>query len=158
MEIPTKLEVQEITFPEKTFLIKRAVKSIDELPSFFKDVYGELYAAVEKQGLQATEAPYAIYFSIDEEKKETDLAAAVAVQGLKTVPEGYDMFKIPESKALQVHYKGAYENMHDAYNELDSYVGEHNLKKAWVLEQYFSDPQSEKDPSEWLTDIYYILK
>lgn len=158
MEVPTKYEVKQIAWPEKTFLVKRAKKKIDELSGFFSQVYGDLYGALERQGLQSDQAPFAIYYSVDADKKETDLAAAVAVEGLKAAPEGFDIVKIPESKAVVVQYKGPYENMHEAYTELDNYITEHQLKKEWMLEQYFSDPQTEKDPAEWRTDIYYILR
>lgn len=39
METKTKYEVKEITWPEKTFVTKRAKISFDKLPAFFTKTY-----------------------------------------------------------------------------------------------------------------------
>jgi len=158
METITKLEVKEITWPGKTFISKRTKMSFDKLSTFFGETYGAIYSALGKQGIQSQEPPFSIYYSVDEAKKETDLAAAVAVPESAKDIEGFEKVNIPRSKALLVTYYGPYDNMRPAYEKLDEYVAKHNLKREWMLEQYFSDPQVEKDPAKWKTDIYFIVK
>lgn len=158
METTTKYEVREIAWREKTFITKRAKISFDKLSTFFTETYGAIYDAIKRNGIVTTEEPYAIYYSVDDAKNETDLAAAVAVPGTVKKIEGFQNVTIPDSKALTITYYGSYENMGPVYAALDKYVAEHGLKKEWMLEEYFSDPAVEKDPARWKTNIYFIVK
>lgn len=158
METITKYEVKEIAWPEKTFITKRAKISLDKLPAFFTETYGAIYGAIKKTEAKTNEPPCAIYYSVDEVKNETDLAAAIPVTGLKKEIEGFEKITIPESKALTLTYYGSYENMKPAYAELEKYVSEHKLKKEWMIEEYSTDPSMEKDPAKWKTNIYFVVK
>jgi effector-binding domain-containing protein len=158
METIVKNEIKEMTWPEKLFITKRDRVSFDKLSSFFGDAYGALYSTIQKLGLTAQGMPCALYYEVDEFKKETDVAAAVAVTG--PVPELKEFNKIilPKSKVLTTTHYGSYENMGPAYEELEKYRKGHALKKELVIEEYFSDPAIEKDPSKWKTNIYFVVK
>lgn len=151
-------EVKEVLWPEKTFITKRAIIQFDKLSAFFSKAYGEIYTAIKKTGTESNEPPFAIYFSVNEEKKETDLAAAVPVQRTIQEIEGFQKLTIPQSKALLITYYGSYENMAKAYETLEKYATDLHLRKSWMLEQYFSDPAIEKNPDNWKTDIYMVVK
>ena len=158
METITKYEVKEITWTEKTFITKRAKISLDKLSAFFDENYGAIYKAINKSGAKTNEPPCAIYYSVDEVKNEMDLAAAIPVTGLEKEIEGFEKITIPKSKALIITYYGSYENMKAAYSELDKYVSDHKLKKEWMIEEYLTDPSTEKDPAKWKTNIYFVVK
>ena len=158
METQTKYEVREITWPEKTMLTWRVNTTFDKLPAFFAEAYGLLYHDLQKQGLKSIEPPYAIYYQVDEATHETDVAAAVAVQGTIQETRGFQKVTIPPTKALQVSYYGDYNNMRPAYDALNQHVQDHDLEPLLMLEQYFSDPGVEKDPAKWRTDIIFIVK
>lgn len=158
METITKYEVKEITWPEKTFVTKRAKLSFDKLPDFFTENYRAIDKAVTEMGVQTNEPPCAIYYSVDEVKKETDLAAAIPVKNLTTEIKGFEKVVIPKSKALTVTHYGSYETMEPAYAALEKYLAEHKLKKEWMIEEYFTDPMVEKDPAKWKTNIYFVVK
>lgn len=156
--ILTKFEVKEISWPDKTFITRRAQLPLDKLPSFFSETYGAIYQALGKAGILTNEPPCAIYYSIDQVKMVTDVAAAVPVKDLVNDLTGFEKVLIPKSKALLVTYFGSYENMATAYEVIDKYVADHKLEKGWMLEEYFSDPAVEKDPAKWKTNIYCVLK
>lgn len=158
METITKYEVKEITFPERTFVTKRAKLSFDKLPDFFTENYRAIEKAVTEMGVQTNEPPCAIYYSVDEAKKETDLAAAIPVKNLTKEIKGFEKVVIPKSKALIVTHYGSYETMEPAYTALEKYLVEHKLKKEWMIEEYFTDPMVEKDPAKWKTNIYFVVK
>lgn len=156
MEKITTYKIKEVKWPRKTFVAKRATLPFDQLNRFFAESYKEIYTALNKSGLIPVDPPFAVYFSVDAQKMVTDLAAAVVIPESAKVPDGFVQITIPESNALLLNYSGSYDNMTNAYEELDNYVEKHQLKKSWVLEQYFSDPLKEPDPNKWKTDIYYI--
>lgn len=158
METLVKYDIREITFPAKNFIAKRATVAFDELADFFARNYDEIYNLVKKLGLEASEPPCAVYYTVDEIKKITDLAAAVPVKG--NIPEikEFEKIVIPESRAVTTTHHGSYDNMRYAYDALEKYMKEHTFDRAHIIEEYLSDPAVEKDPSNWQTNIYFILK
>ena len=157
MKTTIKYEVKEITWTEKTFVARRAKVSFDKLTEFFTASYGSISRALQQMAVDTVEAPFAIYYLVDETNKETDLAAAVAVnQPLKEI-KGFQLVTIPTSKALSVEYYGPYDYMGQAYEALEEYMKDHNYKSKLTLEQYFTDPLIEKDPEKWKTVIYFIV-
>lgn len=157
-ETKTKPEIKEISWTEKTFLIKRARISFDKLSIFFGEAYGAMYEALKKAGIESKEPPCAIYYSVNEAKNETDLAAAIPVPKSTKEIAGFEMLTIPSSKALKITHYGSYDTMVPSYAELEKHVVDNNLKKEWILEEYLSDPAFEKDPANWRTNIYYLVK
>jgi effector-binding domain-containing protein len=157
METLTEYKVHEIAWPGKTFITKRATINFDRLTDFFRKTYSEIYNGLENIGVLSTEPPCAIFYSIDEAKQETDLCAAIPVNKVDEI-DNFEKVIIPKSKALMVPYYGSYENMVFAYASLEKYVNEHYMQRKWIVEQYFSDPIAENDPSKWKTNIYFIVE
>ena len=158
METSVKFDIKEIAWPGKTFVTRRARVGFDNLTAFFSKSYGAIYTAIQKQGWMTADPPCAIYYSVDEAKYETDLAAAVPVTDPANELEGFDMITIPPAKALLLTHYGSYETMNHAYAALEKYMADHNLQKEWMLEEYFTDPSVEKDPAKWKTNIYFLVK
>lgn len=158
METITKHEIKETAWPEKTFITKRAKMRIDQLPGFFPGAYGEIYGAIQKSGLQATEPPCAFYYSMDEANKTTDVAAAAPVKGVVPDLPGLERVVLPASKVVTTTHYGPYEKMAEAYGAIQQYLVDHGLKQELVIEEYFSDPQVEKDPEKWKTNIHFLVK
>jgi effector-binding domain-containing protein len=158
METISTYEIKEISWPKTTFVTKRALLGFDKLSRFFSESYKDIYTALNRSGSTLGNSSWAIYYSVDKQKMETDVAAGVAVSEPENVPVEFAKVTIPQSRALLVTYYGAYESMAYAYSELDKYSEKNKLKKSWVLEEYFSDPAKEPDPAKWKTNIYYIVE
>ena len=158
MKTLAKYEVKEVMWPPRTFITKRETVPFDRLTAFFTDSYRSMYAAAKQLNLRINEPPCAIYYTIDEQKRETDLAAALPVQRSVADIKPFKKISIPKSKVIMTTYYGSYENMAPAYAALEEYMTEHALKRGLILEEYFSDPGKEKDPAKWKTNIYYVIK
>jgi len=156
METTTKYEVTEIRWAEKTFIAKRARIAFDDLSVFFAESYGAIYDFIQKNGLHSKDMPCAIYYSIDEHKKETDLAAAVAVEGEFPETNEFEKITIPSSRVVTTTHYGSYENMHPAYRVLEKYLADRGLKRELIVEEYFSDPKKEVDPAK--TENKYLFR
>lgn len=150
-------DVKEIAWQEKTFLTIRKTLPIDKLTEFFSQSYGSLYGALAKGGIPVTEPPCAIYYSVDQAKMVTDLAAAIPFQGKLADIQDFEVVRLPASKALTITHFGSYDSMGGTYSLLDNYAKEHGLMPKWMIEQYLSDPQQVKDPAQWMTNVYYVL-
>lgn len=158
MESKLKHDVKEISWPERTFIIRRTKLPFDKLPAFFKESYSELYGILEKAGVRTEEMPCAFYYSIDEMKQETEFAVAVPVPVGTPDIQGFEKIILPPSRLATTTHIGSYETMGPSYAALEGYVDGKHLKKGLIIEEYFSDPEVEKDPATWKTNIYFQLK
>lgn len=158
METIARYEVKELAWPERTFITKRDFVAFDKLKDFFGKNYGAIYAEIQKRGFEANDPPCAIYYSIDEENKVTDLAAAVPVKRSTPEMKGFSKTVIPKSRVVTTTHIGSYESMMPAYETLDKYLKEHSLNRELIIEEYLSDPEVEKDPDKWKTNIYFLVK
>ncbi|MGF1637930.1 MAG: GyrI-like domain-containing protein [Cyclobacteriaceae bacterium] len=156
--LAAKWKVEEVQWPGKKFVGKRAEMSMDEIQSFFTHHYGELYPGLEKAKV-VPGFPAGIYYTWDEENGTTDLAVAVAVETEKVNIKDYDIIEVPSAKALKITYKGAYEQMMPAYETVDAYLWQRNIDfNGIVVEEYVSGPGTEADTSQWVTDIYFVFQ
>ena len=158
METTTAYKVRETTWPDRAYLIKKAVIPFDKLAGFFREQYGVLYGALQQQNIQPPAVATAFYFTIDEKKKETEVAAAVQLPGTATEVKGLEKFILPGGKRITTTYYGKYEEMMPAYQELEKYLREKMLTRELYIEEYFSDPEKETDPAKMRTDIYFAVK
>ena len=153
----TSHEVREIAWPAKTYVTRRATKSFDDLSEFFKDSFGAIYGAINQHHIQVSEPPAAIYYSVDEAEKKTELAVAVPVPEHTPGIDGFEIIHVLASKALTITHFGPYDSMSKTYAILSNYMTDHKLQQKWIIEEYLSDPEVEKDPSNWKTNIYFVL-
>jgi len=158
METKTIYEIKESNWPERAFIAIRKKLGFDKLSGFFTEHYGAMYPALTKAGVAATEAPFAIYYEIDEKNGQTDVAAAVPVNLNAPAIGGYEKIVLPASKIVSVVDKGPYDGMMPAYAAMDEYLASHNLKRRLILEQYLSDPVVDTDKSQWKTEIFYVVE
>lgn len=154
----TSYNIQESIWQPKTYIIQRATISFDKLPDFFGKAYGAIYGLIQKLGIKTNEPPCAFYFRIDESMKETDLAAAIPIIEPSPQIGSFEKFMLPQSKVITTTHYGSYESMTPAYNAMEKYLKDHNLEKELIIEEYFADPEKEKDSTKWKTNIHFILK
>lgn len=153
-------EIKEINFEPKQYVTKRATVKLAEIGPFFGKNIPEVFAAIGKAGLQPAGRASAIYYKWDMQKQETDMAIAVPVAAGTKIPsiKGLEPAKV-EGKALELVYWGNYDKMAAAYGALDNYCKEKNLQHTdMAIEEYVTEPMTEKDTAKWQTNIYYFVK
>jgi effector-binding domain-containing protein len=145
-------------WPARVFYGKKATVKFDGMKSFFDKSYAMIMGNVTKNNIPLTGAPSAIYYTWDMEKQMTDVAAVVPVAAETTV-SGLDKFEIAASNnVLKIAYYGSWDGSESAHFAMDNYMKDHNMTDAVVLEEYVTDPKTVSNPSEILTNIYYIIK
>jgi len=154
-----QFEITELNFELKQYVTKRALVKFSDFGSFFGKTSAEVYTALGKARLHPSGPLSAIYYKWDRQKQETDMAVAVPVAETK-IPSmpGMEPAKA-EGRALKLVYWGDYNKMASAYDALDNYTKEKNLQhNDMAIEEYITDPMSEKDTAKWQTNIYYFVK
>lgn len=148
-------KVKEADWQERNYFGRRETLSFEKMQPFFATNFPKIYADAAKNKL-IPGPPSAIFYSYDEAGKKADCAAVITAGDAKEL-KGWDKFTIPASKVLWIEYYGAYEKSANAHNAMNQYIKEKNLKQAYVVEEYITDPMTEKDTSKWLTNIYYVV-
>lgn len=153
----TAYEVKEVNWDEKTFIGKKGTFKFDKLSGFFAENYPKLFEELGKAKLEPMMAPSAIYFKWDEKNQETECAAVANVaSGFKT--NNWEKFNIPASKVLHIAYYGSWDKSMYAHMAMDEYIKSNNLPvQTHVIEEYVTDPMTEKDTAKWLTNIFYVI-
>jgi effector-binding domain-containing protein len=158
METQTTYSIKEIIRPHQTLVAKREKLKFRKLSSFLMKTFVAIYTSLYKKNIASKDPAFAIYYTIDFENRETDVAAAVPVEDGSEIPEEFERIFFPTSRAITTTYFGPYEDTLPAYAALDRYLQKEGLQKALVIEEYITDPRLEKDRSKWQTNLYYVLK
>ncbi|MCD8529232.1 MAG: SRPBCC family protein [Chitinophagales bacterium] len=140
----------------KTFIGIKEETDITGISTFYATNFEKIMATgIKMEGGY----PSGIYYTWDMENMKTNLAAAIPVASNTQAPVGTEKITLPAGKVLVYDYYGDYENMMKAHEEIEIYMTQNNIEyKGPVLEEYITDPMEEKDPSKWLTKIYYFVK
>jgi effector-binding domain-containing protein len=153
-----KYNVEVINYPNKIYATIRQVTEIDNLKNFFSQSYASIVSAIEMNRVKKTGMPCALYYDWDEQHSKTDVAAAIPVNR-KFESKITKIIEFPTRQAYKVNYYGPYEGLAGAHMALTVYFEQNGLEmSAPVIEEYTTDPQSQPDPSKWLTVIYYFAE
>ncbi len=119
--------------------------------------YGRILGEIQKQGLEQSGAPFAIYYTESTTNWEMDICIPVNKAGKQNgdiKPGEYS----GGNMVVASHF-GPYENT-PAGHEAAAKFMETNRKKSigapW--ERYITDPMTEKDTAKWLTEICYPVE
>jgi effector-binding domain-containing protein len=148
--------IQESEWEARFYYGKRSTLAFTDMENFFGENYGKINSYLNLKKIKTIGAPSAIYFSFDEEKGISDCAAVMGIE--KPIkPEDFELFEIPKSKVLVIDYYGAFNQSAKAHYAMDAYMKSKLITQKFVIEEYVTDPITEKDTSKWLTKIYYVI-
>lgn len=147
-------------YPGGKYLGVRATLPMKDISSFYQKNIPLLMAEIKKAKAEMVGVPSGIYYTWDEEKMETNMAAAVGVKtDLKTLPGMMQMIAVPPANALTIDYTGGYGKMGDAHMAMADYIKNNKLESmAPVIEEYYTGPGTEPDSTKWMTKIIYLVK
>lgn len=154
-----KYEIHEVTTSPKTYIGIKKTLTVDKISPFFAETIPMLMADLKKAKVQTSEPMSGLYFTFDEKTMTTDVAPAIPVSGVNAKVGKWETFHTKGGKTLEVDFFGDYKNLGAAHMQIKSYIADKKLKASMpVLEEYITDPMTEKDPNKWLTKIYYFLE
>ena len=150
-------EIKEVIWPEKNYFGKKTTIAFDKLSGFFAENFPKIFNDAITAKLQHTGPPSAIFFSYDEQKQTTECAAVISVADGQL--KNWEKFNVPAADvALHIAYYGGYANLPSAHKAMNDFMQEKGLTHSVAIEEYISDPMTEKDSTKWLTNVYYVIK
>jgi effector-binding domain-containing protein len=149
-------EVYVVDRGKKTYVAYRTTTTFDSISDVFQTWMPKVYAYVTENKLMMDGVPTGLYYTWDADKKRTDMAVGIPVRSVDKVSGDLVILSIDAQKALENDYYGPYDKMGPAHELVSNYITDKKLKKkAPVLEEYVTDPTTEKDSSKVLTRIIY---
>ncbi len=156
---PKAFAINEVTVKPKTYIGIRRTVSFDKITPFYAENFPKIFADIKQAGLQPLEPVSGLYYAFDEKTMTTEVAAVAPVIGAKGKVGTCETFNLKGGKALEMDFYGDYKNLGSGHNQIKAFITEKKLKFIPpVLEEYITDPMTEKDPAKWLTKIYYFVE
>jgi effector-binding domain-containing protein len=147
-------DIKEMQYPGHTYATVRKTVKMKELSSFFMDSYSALGKSA---GKNISGPASGIYYTWDQEKQQTDVAAGFPVSGVTAI-NGATMITAPPSKGYQIVYTGTPSASMAAHDALGKHIEDKKQEQTFVIEEYIKGAKEEQDSTKWVTNIIYLVK
>lgn len=150
-------KVTEVYQGAKHYIMNRQVVDADKMQQFYTQYLGAIFTKVQGKNIEMDGMPCGLFYSWKDSNGKTDMAAAIPIKAPMDIP-GTISQTIGDGKALVVDYYGDYNKVQPAHDAISDYMKDHNLLVNYpIIQEYITDPTTEKDPSKWLTKITYYI-
>ena len=152
---PITVETQAAMFA----MVADGAGTMETIGEQLGELYGAIYAEIEKQQLQVAGAAFVHYLDYDASTGHSNYKAGFQVTKRGKSGGNVTSVAYPEMKVVQGLHMGPYEEFTISYDELDKYISTNGLEtKGEAFEFYVTAMMSESDPSKWETIIAFPLK
>jgi effector-binding domain-containing protein len=142
--------------PEKGISIRETVPS-SEIGTKMGEMYGRVMEYTITKGLRVAGPPFALYHDYDQEK--TDMECGFPVSGSNEGAGSFRSCTLPGGKVVKGVHVGPYDKLVDTYIDMQAWMGKEGLRpKKTMWERYLTDPKAEKNPSKYVTEIYWPVE
>lgn len=154
----SSLEINTGEFPGMRYLGVKGDVKMSEITNFYEDNLPAIMLALDSTGGQMAGMPTGLYYTWDQEKGMSTMAAAIPIKGDIKAPEGMEVITVPSGNAIFLDYLGGYNGLEKAHMAFDDYLKANKLQNIPpVIEEYITDPGTEPDSTKWMTKITYLV-
>ena len=142
--------------PQDALAIKEEVAN-PEIPRRMGEIFGELMAFIQRNRVQAAGPPFALYHSWNDAKTVMEVGFPIAspVKGDGRVQP----LVLPGGRVVNGSHVGPYDRLQETYGAMMKWMAEKGVKPAARMwEVYMTDPQKEKDPSKFVTQLFWPIE
>ncbi len=140
---------------EKHFVMNRQEVKETNIQQFYASNLGALFGKVQTAGAEMNGMPCGLYFKWGGKSGIADMAAAIPVSEPVSIKD-VSSYSIPAQKAITLDFYGDYKTIGTGHSAVEKYMKDRNyLQDPPIIEEYVTDPGTEKDPNKWLTKITY---
>lgn len=141
----------------QTALAIREVVPNDQIGQKMGQIFGELMAYFGKSKVMMTGPPFALYHEFDKEKM--DMEVGFPVNGPQRGEGRIKPCTLPGGKVVTATHVGPYERIVDTYMEMQKWIEANGHKPKKVMwERYLNGPDTVKDPSEYITEVFWPIE
>jgi effector-binding domain-containing protein len=149
--------------PETFYLRQSFTSKISNVVKNFKIVAPKIITFCKKNNLGITGKPFIIYHTYDLVTGLTKISICVPIKNQIFTSEGSDLYsgKLEAFEAVKTTLTGDYSHRDKALDKTIQYLNTNRLAPNTVfshLEIYLISKPEMKNPSKWVTEIYYPIK
>lgn len=145
--------------PPEHLASTRGIYPVAELPEVMGREFGRIMGALSAEGIRPAGAALAIYHAWTGDS--VDVEIAFAIQGVffpQTPRSDVKPSRVPGGKVVFTTHVGPYDEIHKAYEAIQSYAKEKSLDLADMMwERYLTDPSVEPDLRKHVTEVCWPL-
>jgi effector-binding domain-containing protein len=138
--------------------------TINGLASAVDQTFPELFGWLASHSIAPAGAPFIRYLTVDMDA-EMDIELAAPVTGQVPADGRVRAGVLPPGRYLTLLHVGHYDQLVQANATVQSWADAHGLRWAmdegsrWRgrLERYLTDPSLQPDPSQWQTELAYLI-
>jgi AraC family transcriptional regulator len=130
---------------------------MEEVGKAMGPAYGAIMQVVESTGAQVIGSPFCIWYEWENKILEFDNAIPIdrKIKGTKDVLP----IKTYQGNVAFVSHMGEYSTTSFSWVALEDYIMENNLEMNGApYEVYITDPETEPNPANWITELYWPIK
>lgn len=142
-----------------TAMVADGAGSMETIGMQLGDLFGAVYAEIEKQQLQMAGPAFVHYLDYDETTGHSNYRAGFQVGAKGNSAGSVAAVSYPEMKVVQATHTGPYEEFTSSYDKMDAYIMEKGLEiSGEAFEFYVIGTMTEPDPAKWETIIAFPVK
>ncbi|MBC3758809.1 SRPBCC family protein [Hyunsoonleella sp. SJ7] len=135
---------------------------ISELSNKMQEMMPKVGQYAMENNIKMAGAPFTYYHKWDEKNNSTMFSCCVPTTE-KVITSEADILtgQLKPFKAVKTTLKGNYDNLKEAWETGMKYVQDNGMEftaDGPMLEVYLTDPMSQPNPAEWVTEIYMAVK
>lgn len=145
-----------ITLKPSTVAVLREIVPMSALTPFFGRAFQAVAVVLGQQQITITGPPLAVYLGPPTDS--VDVAAGYPSATPVSRAGGVTALTLPGGRAARVVHRGSYDTLSDSYQALADWMDARGVTPADMMwEAYLTEPASQSDPAEWLTEITWPL-
>lgn len=149
--------------PETFYLHQTFTSKIANVAKNFKIVAPKIITFCQKNNLTITGKPFIIYHTYDTVNELTKISICVPIKNQIFTSEGSDLYsgKLDAFEAIKTTLTGDYSHKDKALNKANQYLNANRISPDATfsrIEIYSISKNEIKNPSKWVTEIYYPIK
>ncbi|MBM3310189.1 MAG: GyrI-like domain-containing protein [Candidatus Aminicenantes bacterium] len=143
-----------VELKERPALAIRETVANADIPAKMRGFFVELWMFIKGRNVEIAGPPFALYHSWND--RETVMEVGFPV-GPGAAGEGrIQAMALPGGKTVTGMHFGPYDKLQASYHEMVAWMkanGHEPAGKMW--ETYLTDPEMEKDPAKWMTQMFW---
>jgi effector-binding domain-containing protein len=149
---------EEVTLASKTILSSKGSANWDSAFDTLVETFKKIYDAMEKQGLKSAGPAMTIYTATDDTGFEYQAGVPITGEPKGALPDGMEVTKSPEGRALKFIHRGSYDAMDSTYVAITNHLDEKRLEaRDLFVEYYLTDPLTTPEDS-LVIEVYVPVK
>jgi effector-binding domain-containing protein len=155
--VSESFKIEMATVAPITYLAVDNKADISTISKTLGESYGEIMTAMSKQDVKQAGPVFAIYRGDSE--TNFDFSACIPVNRKPAEDGNVKVGQLVPGKCVVAHFYGPYEKTAEGHKGVQNFIKSNDMKMTGLVwEEYVTDPGVEKDPTKWLTNIYYEVK